>query len=140
MSARVSRPSRGSILGWRAGTVENKKPPLPKTWRAGAGAGAGRASTGVRGRACLSLLGLAGCIQEQVESGTWSIYLGWYLEGEFYAVSLRAPVPGLWPPVYVRMYLLPMYVCAATQRTCCTTKHQQPGSETGERPTWVHGG
>lgn len=70
MSGRVSRSSRGSILGCeRAGTVENKKPPLSKTWRAGAGAGAGRASTGVRGRACLSLLGLAGCIQEQVESG-----------------------------------------------------------------------
>lgn len=59
-------------LGLRAGTVENKKPPLSKTWRAGTGAGAGRVSTGVRGRACLSLLGVGGLHPGTGGVGTWS--------------------------------------------------------------------
>lgn len=42
--------------------------------------------------------------------------------------------------VYVRMYLLPRYVRAATHKTCCTIKYQRPGLETGDRPAYVHGG
>lgn len=139
--ARISHSSRGSILGCEPGPlrIKNPSPLLSPQKKLGAqeqGPGLAGTRLGSAAELVLSLLGVAGCIQEQVETrcGLPSYRV------EVCRCELMLFLVCVCVCACVRMRVcicaaVPefVYVHVPTRTTCYTNKHQQVGLGTVDR-------